>query len=231
MGIWDEYCVICGGPLMNMYKKGRKIYDPTTDSEIQIIRSGCDWLEKVMMITSDNQTIRNCKWNSMSSDIVNCGQKKYVITPVNYHARLYDQDGYGVVCHNDCYELIETKLKHKLVFANVCRMLDKLNCLLKKKSAYGKITKYYSQFFDYYTANKENSWLLQSPLSNKENRERILKSWTKLVAHFKKHPPRISPCESATEFKIGKVLIGFDGNEWVVAKVGNTHKWTRYNSG
>jgi hypothetical protein len=98
-----------------------------------------------------------------------------------------------------------------------------------RKSKYGKISKYHSQVFNFGKASYYDNYLLQSPKKNNKNRSRIIKIWKPLVTKFKKQKLRPSPCESATNFKIGFRLKGNDGNLWKVNKVGSTKKWIPVN--
>ncbi len=226
MGIWDEYCLVCAGPLYNAFNGRIEIYDKN-DTPHKIAKKEYDWLNETVVITSENEVINNCTWLTDSCSEAKCKNKVYTITPINYHAG-FNVDGYGIICHEACYKLIESKLKHKIIFSDVCRKLAVNNCIMKKKSIYGKITKYHSQFFDFYSAYDENSYLLENPTNNKENQKRIIDGWTDQVTDFKKTPPRKSPCESATIFSVGTIMKGSDGKKWTIKKVGGIKKWMIY---
>lgn len=89
--------------------------------------------------------------------------------------------------------------------------------------------KYLGQYFDNYNADKENGWLLESPLFNNNNKTRILKIWEPLVNSFKKNPPRLSPCESANIFLSGTISTGYDKKQWIVKEYNGVKKWIHYN--
>ncbi len=236
MGVWDEYCVLCAGPIRNHLQKGWPANFETGEL-LKKTRNEYNWLEKLYIVTNSEKVL---KINGTSYD--NSGafiikkDSKYppnpnnlcIITPDLWHEYL-SGNKYGIVCHQDCYHLIETKLHHKIQFANICRLLAELNCVLKSKSKYGLIKKYsFRQDFDWFNADKENSWLLQSPLKNKDNATRILSTWKSLVDKFKKNPPRPSPAESATRFKSNTVLIGYDKKLWIVKSPNGINKWFHY---
>jgi hypothetical protein len=98
------------------------------------------------------------------------------------------------------------------------------------QSQYGKIVKYQTQWFadeqEDGKVNDEDKWMIESPLKNKQNKERILKMWTPLVKKFKNNVIRPSPSESATDFKKGFMLKGNDGKIWIIAVSSNgTNRW------
>lgn len=185
MGIWDEYCLICGGPLWNNFIKGKDMYDEHTGLSHSIIKKDYNWLNDLYLILSSGLIISTTVDNHYESGEFKIKGKKYVITPLNYHNSNAGDD-YGIVCHRDCYKLLSDKLNYELRFNNICRLLDTGNSLIKNKSGYGVMVKYQSQFFNYYDAHTQNAWLLESPLKNKKNMERILKMWGKIVNRIKK---------------------------------------------
>jgi len=223
MGIWDVNCLICAGPIENGFTKGNTMYGNDDEIKITVTKREYNWLNNLVVLLSTGKllTIKGSTYNGDGNLIVN--KKKYSVTPVNWHADWDKNDGYGIVCHKDCYNLLDKSLKYKIVFGNVCRLVNDFG--LMKLSKYGVMKKYISQFFYHYEADKENSWLLHSPLKNIKNKERILKTWKPLIAKFKKNVIRPSPCESATLFKSGKVLIGSDGKEWTVKSMNGIKKW------
>jgi len=229
MGVWDEYCLICAGPLHNPFKKGGSIYDSGKMVKINKTNREYNWLNDLFLITSEEKILKTkgSDYNDSGSFIIE--KKKYIITPANWHSEYEDNEGYGIICHQDCYNYLNINFNYELHFSDICRNLSEFNCLLKSESKYGVMKKYLGQDFDYFNANENNSWLLMSPLKNKENASRITKIWKPLIESFKRNPPRPSPCESATNFKVGTILTGFDKRKWIVVKVGVTNKWQLYN--
>lgn len=90
---------------------------------------------------------------------------------------------YGVICHRQCYQLLQTKLHYILTFEDMWPLLmeqdidDHLNNL-----TYGGITKYHSQFFKTEQALLDgNAWMLKDPITDKQNEQRIVLTWKFLV--------------------------------------------------
>lgn len=222
MGVWDEYCVICGGPLRNDYIKGEILHDFGDNDEIEIevdeTNHKYDWLGKLYIITSEEHIVSANHSQYDQSGSFDIGNTNYVIARPLWHSAIKYGDGYGYVCHKDCYHFIDNHFRHKLQFGDLCRSEYKY-------SKYGLMKKYMRQDFRFFTVNRDNPWLIESPLYNNMNASRIISIWTKLISMFKKDPPRPSPCVSATDLKIGTLLPGYDKKRWIVTKVGNTRKW------
>jgi len=228
MGIWDVYCVICGGPTRNDFKKGTYLSSPKGEMTVQKTITKYNWLDKLVLISSTEEVI-----NTTSGDYNDSGEFEldinYVVAPLNWPSGddFDDTDTderEAVLCHKACYNYLKAKLGYTLKFSDICRLLSTSDNFFKNKSGYGLNKKYFSQFYDYYGAYNENSWLLEEPTKNKENGDRILDMWKPLAKKFKSKGPRPSPCRSATEFKSGTVKVGYDGNLWTVSK----NKWIRY---
>ena len=230
MDNWDVYCNICGGPIHNKFLKGREVYNPINGDTYMVdnTKTEYNWLFNIILLSSTGKIIKtNGKYYDGSGNI-KIKNKTFVISPNNYHLKIYKDASYGIVCHQDCYRLLQIKFKHKLEFANVCRILDNTYGLIKTMSKYGIMQRYATeQFFEFHLAHVENSWLLETPMLNNKNKSRVLKMWSPLIQKFRENPPRNAPCESALKFNLGTKLKGYDGKMWIVKKSGKIKKWVR----
>lgn len=204
MGVWDEYCLICGAPNYSDVKK-------------------YNWMDKHYFITNDNKILKTSS-SDYTGSYYNINNKHYELISLTWHDKL-NQYGYGIMCHQNCYKLLNDKLKYTLKFGDVCRILSKTNNLLKSKSKYGKISKYQDQFFNWNKVVENIEYVLIDPLKNKENAKRIIELWQPLINSFNNKPIRKSPCESATNFKVGFKMIGNNGNMWIVKNMNGIKKW------
>lgn len=175
---------------------------------------------------SNDQIIQTSNLNYSYGGVFEIQKNKYNVCPCNFHDK--NNDGYGIVCHQDCYKLIQINYKYDLKFHDVSKLLGKYESILKNKSKYKPMDKYNMQFFDYEAAYLKNPWLLESPLKNNNNKTRILNIWKSLIPKFKKNKLRPSPTESATLFEVGKVMLGNNKKLWIVKKVNNTKRWIPY---
>lgn len=216
----DVFCLICGGP-----------HFITTYDENDNLRSKKEmqkytWISKVTGINNKEERISFDKYEIDDYGSYKLGKDHFELMKANWH-EFYVTD-YGVAAHNDCLKLLETKLNYSLRFADVCGLVNEYYNTLNKQSSYKEMAKYQEQWFLLDEAFKENSWLIDSPLINKKNQERVLNIWKPLVTKFKKNEPRPSPCESATTFKKGTILTGNDKNLWIVKDSNGTKRWIKY---
>lgn len=231
MSTWDIYCCICGGPVVNKFLKGREVYNQVNGETYMVDKTMTEynWLFSLYLLSREGKIIiTNGKYYN-GEGAIQYKNKTFVVTPNLWHNKKYDADSYGAVCHQDCYKLLQNRLRFRLEFANICRLLDLNSGVLKTISKYGIIQRYsFVQYFEHHLAHTENPWLLHSPLKNKKNMNRILRMWKPLVERFKRNPPRKAPCESASNFAIGTQMKGNDGRVWVVEKGKEAKRWVRH---
>jgi len=178
------------------------------------------WLNKALILT-ENGVINNVKDAAPDIEVDGKIYSKYKPGKGDYNLN----KKWGYLFHNDCYKLYEDtygKINMNDIDHDKMGGLISYNLLPDKE-----INKYQGQYFYTNLAYLEKPYLLESPLVNLENRERILKvkfptlsnslkieSKTNSKKMSKKERP--SPSESATLFKIGTKKIGNDGNEWII---------------
>ena len=215
MGGSDIYCIICGGPPLNrsiinntnLLKKVLKNNPDVTDwerpenlieddikniskSEIKAltdsikILSRHDWLNNFIALLPNNKTIPVTYDGDFFID------KK----GVEYSAD--EADSYymktGIFMHKNCYQLMK---KYKEINFNEIKSKINLNFFINMD--YGIIKKYQHQFFQQILAYLENPYLLENPLKNLKNKDRILSlnhpiSKTKTIKSKKKSIRKIS---------------------------------------
>jgi len=154
----------------------------------------------------------------------------------NIYTDAYKEYNIGIVCHANCYKLLEHKLKYKLKVTDIIHLLDiegknkKLMENLLKNVNYGKMTKYISQDFEMLKCLKNDPWLLWDPLKGGDNAKRILSGWEKIPGLSQKL--RKSPSLSATKFKVRAERKGNDGKLWTVVKnKKGTQRWVLIKKG
>jgi hypothetical protein len=227
MGVWDEYCFVCGGPLRNPFTKGKSVYDvdkkhhDVLEHSVTHTITKYKWLDKLIVINSEEKIYKVDGSTYGNYGVFELDNVNLSVTPANWHECDYD---YGVVCHVDCHKVINKVFGYKIMFANVCRLLRPFNSLLKTN--YREMQKYSGeQDFNAYDCHTHYGWMLESPLKNKRNCDRIVLIWGNLIERFRNKPPRKSPCEPAKSFKVGAIKKGSDGNDWMIKKMGGVLKW------
>lgn len=199
MGVYDDYCLICGGPIRKpddeftilskqeekKYIKNNKLIIDTkffkresnnreikyTPSTIKYLK----WVEKILVITNDG--VFNTE---LSEDgIYNTDEKIYSsVKDLVKNKKLFNYDA-GAVCHKLCYNIIKKQLGKSIKYKDIENIIDNNSSILKNKNIYGDMEKYISsQFFNYFTCLVEDPWLLD--IKNTKNTKRILEIWKKI---------------------------------------------------
>lgn len=175
MGVWSDYCLICGGPFRNTYdnEDGEEINDPKFE-----------WLNYSYLITYDEKKIE--------TRLVDCGkgynndgaELEYNVCPFLWDTKDNKRkkkkkltDVRAICCHRTCHNLLNQKLGYDLKFSDVFDKLCAGISVLKDTTLYGKMTEYsFGQDFEEKAYTNE-SWLLEDPFYNKENEKRIMDAW------------------------------------------------------
>lgn len=176
-GGYETYCQFCGGPttLHNIYtiknlkenKKAIKKEYLTNDyyyGEIQEKFKIIDlskvkkykWLEKLILLHPSGKNIKVEGVDTWDHKYKDKNGKEYFIND--------DDDEY--LLHNDCYKLIKSEIGN-FNFYNLSKLLKKKNMKIMKKYMRQEIPWLY--FF-----YNQDDYLLESPLKNKKNKDRIL---------------------------------------------------------
>jgi hypothetical protein len=244
MGVWEEFCIICAGPLRYKTDFAIEIYEKDEEERDKLktiskkLKPQCKWLNKLYIISNNETIIKTTgnKYTDYGSFVVR-KNTEYLVTPFSWHtnpnklniiknAKLIDGHmPYGIVCHQECYNFLQKRLNYKLQFADVSRLIANDNCHLNKIKLYAPGDKHIKQWYDYAEAFRLNIWVLLSPFKDKQNSSRLLKIWSPLVKKFIKNPPRPSPSESAAHLEPNTILKGYDGNKYIVKQTNTTKKW------
>lgn len=191
MTIWDEYCIVCHGPLYNQLRKGNIVTNIScfkdVDSEIFQLQSGddylvtetqeqYDWLNKLYGISTTDKVIRFNSWHYTGNGAFKIKQDLYFIIngseykPIKENTKI----NVGIVCHTECYKFLKAN-GYDLKFSKLDKNSSN-NCMFNKQQ-YGYITRYCKKFFNFYESCMSKGWMLESPLINKKNADRIKKIW------------------------------------------------------
>lgn len=213
MGVWDQHCLVCGGPLF-LY------HAPDEEDKLakynRLKDNGIDWLEDLLFISNREERVTGGKMDS------NVGGE-YVKDDVVYHVHPIDfqesKDGeYGIIMHTNCFNCIKKHLHHEIRFADIARRLAEYDSTLSKHRYYPVAKKYFGQFAEITEVSDDDEYLYSDPMGDSElsqkNRDLIIKAWRPLVRRLKAHKPRPSPAESAAKYKRGTIRTGFDGELW-----------------
>lgn len=194
-----------------------------------------NWINNFILITPDNKIVKlsdvNDNWNGSFYDLNGKEYNAfYYFTKDGRKLKFLgkDKEYNNIVVHQDCYKLMN-KIDYDTLI-NSDRKID-----MQYQTQEPNWTKY---FFN------GDEHMLESPLKNKRNRDRVLKSFKKVPKKSSEHKssqPKISknnkrsnrpsPSESATLFNIGYKKKGNDGNMYVIIKSGMTKRWKKIQTG
>ena len=200
-----------------------------------------DWLTKyVFLDISGKNYIENIKDvddlilmsnNGEFIDHIYKDEKIYISTKIRKGS-----DSQGIYIHEDCYKLASKKYGD-------FTFKDLQSGTINHKLLKNYFTQYYS-FMTYFYDNM--NYILESPLKNKKNKERILKlnlpinknksnnsnksnkSNKCIKSDLKKYKDRKSPPYPANNCK-NEIKVGNDGNKWISKpNKNNIYRWKEY---
>uniref|UniRef100_A0A6C0LJH8 Uncharacterized protein n=1 Tax=viral metagenome TaxID=1070528 RepID=A0A6C0LJH8_9ZZZZ len=226
MGVWDLYCVICGA----VCDRGGYTDEDDNDIEHIVFKQKYAWLDKIFILLEHNDLVVSGEVNLGNSTLTS---KNYPIVETIREST--KKIPFGVPCHKACHQLLKKYLKYNLKLSDIDKKLNWGGVTMLK---WGIMKRYHSQFFDFHRLiDDNNEWLIESPLKNTKNRERILKLWKPIISkssirsisrsRSKSRSERKSPAESATCFKVGTKRKGLDGNMWQIRKSGKSQRWVK----
>src|SRR5438309_1970479 len=154
MGVWSDYCLICGGPYTN-------------EDLDDIIYDDCEWLLYSYTISKREELFET---ELVDCGVSSCNDNKFIVCP--FLSGDFEDHEEAIACHRNCYQLLKDELNYSLKFSDVHNLLDESICVLKNHKLYGKMEEYsFGQEFEAYCFI-ENKWLLENPLVNDDNKKR-----------------------------------------------------------
>jgi hypothetical protein len=205
---WDVFCGICGLSCKGCGYEYLEDILNTSDNELKKISKDCNWLNKKIILNSNNK-IKKFKYEEVE----------------NHLPFIADQIEYGILLHYDCWKFvkinygIELQYKHLPINYKIFKSGSGTPPLMKIN--YGEIKKYWGQDMDFEKMYKDNNmYMIQNPLipSNTKNISRI----KKIISQFKlKKEQRPSPSISATFYKNNIIKIGNNNKFWII----KNNKW------
>ena len=224
------------------------IIDKISDQVVELKDKKYNWLNDLVFLHPTGKIIKVKDDLTASSKFVD---KNYKLNPFYVDENKYKYEyvgtpmGEGISIHNDCYKLLKSKIGEFNIF-NFYRKIKKIYYFRmdpfnndKINKTVMKCQKQLYSWFNYFYNNIE--YVLESPLNNSKNKNRILKikniyslknnkleSYNNKNINNKKKKDRPSPSESATKFKLGTKKKGNDGNMWIIVENKNgVKRWRK----
>lgn len=185
MGMWDEFCTICGGPTY-------VLFDDMDEGESEPLpRPAPDpadytWLESFIGITSKEEVIHLAPYGGYGSfDIAQPDTSPYSYFAIgrNNEDVVDKEAARGYACHVTCYNLLQQELNYTLKHADVQPLLIDPNDGDYDYNSfswcdYGGLAEYGGQSLgDVQLVKDRKLWMIEDPSRDAQNRERILKLW------------------------------------------------------
>jgi hypothetical protein len=195
MEVWCEFCAVCGGPPL-LYDYRDLAQDEEADkAALQKLLATVRWIEEWIGIPKSENHYSLRSYDNHGGFEIYDGLKTLVDDKFTFRSRVAsrrtkEKKLYAVGCHRACFTVLWKELKFWLRFADISsRLRVHHNSNLVEEIDYSDIAKYQGQSFDIVRMLKDgNDWMLLNPLENAQNRERIVKMWTRLVKELQ--PPK-----------------------------------------
>lgn len=192
MGVWDETCLVCGGP--PDAPDAKVVHEMMQDDGLE----GADlatmkgllqktsWLDRHVGIPPSERPIKLGAYTGYGSFFH--GEETFH-GATNARHNPASSVPYGLTCHADCYIHLQQALGYSLQFADIWPLLIQQrqvgNYLTNCK--YGGISEYWEQVFATDRLLEDGkAWMLQSPLHDATNAQRITAVWRPIVAKLAK---------------------------------------------
>ena len=190
MGVWDEMCLVCGGP---PEAPDAKVVQEMIEDEgvkganlaaIKAMLQKTAWLSKYIGIPPSEKPVKLGAYTGDGSFSV--GKVAFHgTTNAKYNAA--SKAPHGLTCHADCCKHLERALGYRLRYADIWPLLMQQRQVGNyfTKCKYGGISKYWDQMFATGRLLEDGkAWMLQSPLHDATNAQRITAVWRPIVARL-----------------------------------------------
>ncbi len=190
--------------------------DPKYIEKLKNIVVKTRWLDKCTFLTNCDKVIHDCI--EVGANIVfkdKKGVQYYQDVNYNIYPELENKTKKGIFLHDDCYKFIKSKYKIDLKYSDVAIIpssndYNKINHKIK----YGEIEKYWAQNFDFEKMMIDNNeYMIEPPLKNEKNAQRIKKIITQFK--FNTDKKRRGPAVSATFYPEKTIKYGINGLLWI----------------
>ena len=200
MGVWDEMCLVCGGPpaAFDVAQIAEIARDLAQESDTLALSPkqvrdglrGTAWLAKYVGIDHVDALRNVGAYDNYGAFRLSRDTAFHGATNFRFD-NVPDGQPFGLTCHRACHALLAEKLKYKLRFADVwpTLMRQQQQGNYFTSWSYGGINKYHAQDFDVVALLEDgNAWMLQDPRRNERNSARILRVWRPFVARLRTKP-------------------------------------------
>ena len=196
MGVWHEFCVVCGGPpygptIRNLVSLMGKAYVEDNHDAMLKFAKETRWAKRWIGVSSTEETVLLGWYTEYGAFHALDGKGDFNLQTNFLHDNVPEGERYGIGAHRACATLLKQELGYSLRFADIFHLAEGI--------PYGPIEKYHAQYFEYVDMWEDGlAWMLRDPLEGFRNRRRILSIWQPFVRNIRaqeakkkgKRPPR-----------------------------------------
>jgi hypothetical protein len=179
MGVWDEFCAVCGGPSVfysydRIAEKARDLELKIDDKALQALARNGVWTRSWVGLAADGSEAPLGAYSGYGSFDAADGKGEFYLSTNVTPKDIRKGARYGVGAHVACVSVLRKSLGYSLRFADVT--MRKYN--LVDGVDYSDIAKYHDQDFDCLTMIEDGvEWMLNDPTTDERNRKRIVDKW------------------------------------------------------
>lgn len=212
MGVWEEYCCVCGGPskIYRLSELAEDMRDPADIKKLQVtLHNAKPWVTKWIGIDSSEKMYKLGAYD-MYGGFQLSGKAVFNLATNYENENVQPGAAYGIACHTACKKLLKDKLDYKICYGDVWHRLG--GKLAESPSllpgTYGGIREYQGQDFDWCRlAINGDAWMVADPNKDSRNAARILKIWRPVVKQHKQplRSKKVTRTKTTREQKPGVV--------------------------
>lgn len=190
MGVWDEFCAVCGGPPVFsthdiLVEKAENLELKIDPKALKALASNGAWTREWVGIGADGTEAPVGPYSGYGSFDGVDGQKEFRLSTNVTPKDIRGGARYGLGAHAACVSVLRKSLGYSLRFADVT--MKRYN--LVDGIDYSDIDKYHDQDFDCLTMVEDGTeWMLNDPTKDARNRDRILAKWRARAGGAAKSP-------------------------------------------
>jgi hypothetical protein len=191
MGIFDTYCIFCGGPQTSDFIGSDDILESlkevhNIDISYDKLEYDTKWLNNLLFLTDDNKVLEGYSYASIGGVFDNAEGDSISMVEAN---KIF-------MVHVDCMNYLKKLNFNEILSKNIKLDMNDMDEIVKIIN-YGGAEKYFNQFYDLEKCILDkNYWMLISPLdkeNGEKNRNRIKKIAEQLlIEHDEKKIKRLT---------------------------------------
>ncbi|MBI2502155.1 MAG: hypothetical protein HYW07_02845 [Candidatus Latescibacteria bacterium] len=193
MGVWHEFCLVCGGPPYGetyrdlvWWADGLKNLDATEQDALRQLAKETRWTKYWVGVSSAEEQVRLGRYTEYGSFETRDGRGEFHLRTNFDNDNVPEGERYGIAAHRACATLLENELGYSLRFADLFDRLEGEFGNLLEEIDYGDIATYHMQNFELFEMWEDGlAWMVRNPLEDSRSRRRVLGMWRPFVRNIR----------------------------------------------